>query len=150
MSEPTAMVSPPNPDDIVSPTDTISPSSNPAAAPSNTITPTHFQHKTMSAAVVHPYIDTAQPPLNSVPIELDSTPLSTPVSRHGSWKTQSNLRSEEPIIDGLIQAGDAEPKIKKADELRQDNPAVLAGPPDIPAAEDFEAAKLGDGLVTPS
>jgi len=137
-------------DEAVSPTDFISPSSNPAAAASSTIVPTHFQHKTTSAAPVKSYIDTAQPSLNPVPIELDSTPLTTPVSRHGSWKVASKLASEDPGIDALIQQGEGIPKVKKIDELRKNNPAVMAGPPEEPGPEEFEAAKLGEGLVTPS
>jgi hypothetical protein len=126
--------------------DTISPSSNPQAAPSATITPTHFQHRTTTAAPVHPLIDTATPAINTVPIELDSTPVSTPVARdHGKW----NIRS---AIQGAV-AG-AEKKVGEAlghdaSKLRADDAAVMAGPPGSPGPEDFEAAKV-DGAITPS
>jgi hypothetical protein len=131
--------------DIASPSDYISPSSNPTAAASSTITPTHFQHKTTTAAPVHAFIDTAQPSLNSVPIELDSTPLSTPVSRSGSWKIPGNLQ-QPPAIDGLVQDDSV---MKKLEDLRKENPAVLPGPPEEPGPEEFEAATLGDQMVTP-
>jgi len=127
-------------DTIVSPTDPT-PSSNPAAAPSATIVPTHFPHKTTSAAPVKAFIDTSQPALNPTPVELDSTPVSSPVSRPGSWKIPtggSGLKHE--ILDD---------KKEPADERKQD-PAILDSPPEEPGAAQFEAVIGEDGLETPS
>jgi hypothetical protein len=138
------MASNPALSELVSPTD-ASPSSNPAAAPSATIVPTHFQHKTTSAAPTHNYLDTSQPSLNSQPIELDSTPLESPVttSRQGSWKIPASGLGKQVIPGQKVTD-------KVVDPQRQKDPAVLSAPPETPAAEEFEAARIVEGLATPS
>jgi hypothetical protein len=120
----------------------VSPSS--IQAPSSTITPTHFQHKTQNAAPVNSLIDTATPAINTVPIELDSTPIDSPVKGDGG---PSNLKS---AIKGVV-AG-AEKKVAAvldSSKLKADSAATMAGPPGTPGPEDFEAAKI-DAAVTPS
>ena len=124
---------------VASDPDLISPTSNPAAAASSTIVPTHFPHKPQVAAPVHPFIDTAKPAMNSVPVELDSTPVSSPIAntniRTQSWK-------EGP--DGLAKV------IAGRERLKVDDRAVMDQPPGTPGAEDFQAVQGEDGLETPS
>jgi hypothetical protein len=132
---------------MVSSPDVISPSSNPSAAPSASIVPTHFPHKPPSAAPVHPFIDTAKTPLNAVPIELDSTPVTSPVagpgSRMSSWKTSAPLRPGQAtsVEEGVGVAGGA--------RIGVDDQAVLDGPMDVPDAQEFEAVKDEQGQETP-
>jgi hypothetical protein len=145
-----------------------SPSSNPAAAASASITPTHFQHRTTNAAPVHTHIDTAMPALNAAPIELDSTPVSSPVSRSGSWKTGFGANRSPPSAPSAA-AGEATAEGAAAGKgkgkpipvenvkgaavavreggksLAADDPAVMSGPPGTPAAEDFEVVELRQG-----
>jgi hypothetical protein len=130
---------------------TSAPSSNPAAAASASITPTHFQHRTTNAAPVHTHIDTAIPALNSTPIELDSTPVS-PVSRSGSWKATIEAKLQ---LANAAQMGSGKPvenvkgaavAVREAGKrLAADDPAVMSGPPGTPAAEDFEVVELQHG-----
>jgi hypothetical protein len=138
--------SPPNPT-ISPPTDaagSASPGSNPVAAPSATIVPTHFPHRTTTAAPRHPFLDTAIQPLNTVPIELDSTPVS-PVSRSGSWKTPGSIE-QVTGADGKRILGDSAKKDDLVKERLRD-PAVLAAPPEGPDAEDFEAVEEKERVV---
>jgi hypothetical protein len=133
---------------MVSPPDVISPSSNPSAAPSASIVPTHFAHKPPSAAPVHPFIDTAKPPLNSVPIELDATPVTSPVagpgSRTQSWKTSAPPRPGEAMsTEGAVG-------VTAGARIGVDDQAVLDGPLNVPGAQDFEAVKGEEGQETPS
>lgn len=124
---------------VASDPDLISPTSNPAASASATIVPTHFPHKPQVAAPVHPFIDTAKPAMNSVPIELDSTPVTSPVGntniRTPSWKVG---------VDGLAAV------VAGKERLKVDDRAVMDKPPGTPAAEDFQAVQAEGGLETPS
>jgi hypothetical protein len=145
-------------DDTVSPPDAISPSSNPAAAPSRTVVPTHFPHQPPTAAPVHPFLDTALPALNPAPLELDGTPVSSPITaafiaRRASWKPVSVAAAalSTGTGKGAGRANDAEleddPEAKEcaaAARLKAADPAVMVGPPGTPNAEEFEAAKVGE------
>jgi hypothetical protein len=155
---------PPARDDTVSAPDAISPSSNPAAAASRTVVPTHFQHQPRGAAPVHAFLDTALPSLNATPLELDSTPVTSPVvanagvaaavARRASWKLRGSAALAAagkagylPGRDGDVEDGElGEEEAAKA-RLKANDPAVLDGPLGTPNAEDFEAAKLGQKEV---
>jgi hypothetical protein len=160
----TAMSSdPPARDDTVSPPDAISPSSNPAAAASRTVVPTHFPHQPSAAAPVHPFLDTALPPLNAAPLELDSTPVTSPtaaagqeqagiaaaIARRASWKMRGAAAAGAAAERAGYPPGrEVEAEEEEGDEkarLKAHDPAVLDGPLDTPNAEDFEAAKAGEG-----
>jgi hypothetical protein len=137
-------------DDTVSSPDAISPSSNPAAAASRTVVPTHFPHQPLAAAPVHAFLDTALPPLNVAPLELDSTPVVSPTvvapiggiaARRPSWKARAagQQGAAAPEKGG---GEDGVEDLEKA-RLKADDPAVLNGPLDTPNADDFKAALVG-------
>jgi hypothetical protein len=152
---------PPAGDDTVSPPDAISPSSNPAAAASRTVVPTHFPHQPRAAAPVHAFLDTALPPLNAAPLELDSTPVTSPtvanpeaaagmaavIARRASWKMRgaAAARAAAEKAGYAAEGGEDEAEGEDAEKarLKANDPAVLDGPLGTPNAEDFEAAKVG-------
>ncbi|KAF2674928.1 hypothetical protein BT63DRAFT_24258 [Microthyrium microscopicum] len=128
------------PEPAVSPPDPKSPSSIQSPAP--TIVPTHFPHKPTGNAPVHPFLDTATPAINSVPIELDSTPLNSPITQQGgTWKNKlpnlASLAAKPAQIPGQIAE-----KVKEVSKHTQDDPAVMPAPPGTPGPEDFRASDL--------
>jgi len=126
------------------------------AAPDSGIAPpgTFVKHTTSSAAPLHPFIDTTQPPINpGEPVELDSTPVS-PVARKDSWKTRSagvvtTPGADEVAYDELSGATGANESMRqKRKELlreRQKDPSVLVDIPNTPGPEEYGIAEVGLG-----
>jgi hypothetical protein len=76
--------------------------------------------------------------MNTVPIELDSTPVTSPVGA-------TNIRSQSWKI-----GPDGQPIPAVASRLKVDDRAVMDQPPGTPAAEDFEAVNAEGAAETPS
>jgi len=107
-----------------------------------------FPHQPTTSAAVQSFIDTSQPALNSVPIELDSTPLISPSKEGGEQQTSllGNIadslgaKVKEVVGNVKVTGGGGSMSSVKSEH----NPAVLSGPVDEPAAEDFEAVQAED------
>ncbi|KAF1842744.1 uncharacterized protein K460DRAFT_134078 [Cucurbitaria berberidis CBS 394.84] len=157
MTAPTP-ISPP-----ILPANNAAPSDGPVSPVSRTST---FPHKTSPAVATQTrLIDTATPAINSVPVELDGMATSagdlqrrqTGESGVGGGGGGSGVISpaDEEDIDAefLGEGGNAgrEAREKRAAILasRSKDPSVIVDVPQYPTAEEVEAAKSAEGMITP-
>ncbi|KAF2465082.1 uncharacterized protein BDR25DRAFT_198049, partial [Lindgomyces ingoldianus] len=122
-----------------------------------------FQHKTSPAVPpTHSFIETNTPAINDTPVELDSVPASLKGGKRRNTAGEGeggvvspNLGEEEDINQEFLGEGkdgvSKELRAKRAAMLasRSKDPAVLVDLPQEPTAEEVEAAKSGEGTVTP-
>jgi len=127
-----------------------------------------IKHTTTNATPTNRYLDTGVAPLNSNPIELDSTPVS-PVIRKESWKSKAaDMPSgrfsggggrvigpdedEEAYEEFSGEKGGNEVVREKRKKLlaeRLRDPAVLVDIPPTPKAEEYEMAEEAMNEGTP-
>ncbi|KAF2019903.1 hypothetical protein BU24DRAFT_476979 [Aaosphaeria arxii CBS 175.79] len=150
------------------PTTTTTP--DPISPPSTTSTstttlpppPSSFPHKS-SAGLISPslpFISTSTPAINeNDPVELDTTTTTTTASNDSKTGTNvsPSLREEDDIAAEFLaeggEAGDAGRVVreKRAEMIaeRARDPSVIVDVPREPTAEEVEAARSGEGVVTP-
>jgi len=106
-----------------------------------------FPHQPTTSAAVQSFIDTSKPAINAVPIELDSTPLTSPTYASSGQKggllgqITSNLGAKAQEVIGVVKEKVGASEGSTRSERVGNNPAVLDKPLDEPTAEDFEAVK---------
>ncbi|KAF2653752.1 hypothetical protein K491DRAFT_501582 [Lophiostoma macrostomum CBS 122681] len=158
----------PEPTPISPPIQTDTSSS--AAQPSGPISPVTrsgtFEHKTSGAVPpAIPEINTDIKAVNAAPVEIDGIQTSaeevelkrsnTTGSRKGNL-VSPNLGEEDEIEAEFLGEGEKgvgkELKEKRAAILaaRSKDPGVIVNMPDVPTAEEVEAAKSADGTTTPA
>jgi hypothetical protein len=120
--------------------DEVPPTPLNAQAENSTLRSNSFPHQPTTSAAVQSFIDTSKPALNSVPIELDSTPLDLPTEGQ-----KGGIFGKVKEVIGSVKEKVGE-GVSKGDKSKND-PAVLNGPVDEPAAEDFEAVQGEDELA---
>jgi hypothetical protein len=115
-----------------------------SAQPASSARSNSFPHHPTTSAAVQSFIDTSQPALNSVPIELDSTPLTNPLEGQMTGLLgQVTGKVKEAVGNVKEKIGESASKGNKG----INDPAILNGPVDEPAAEDFEAVQGEDKIV---
>ena len=148
-------ISPPT----ISSTASLPPSNDPISPVSRTAT---FPHKASPAAATQTrMIDTSTPAINAQPVELDGIPTSPEeLKRRETGGSTSGggfispADGEDIDAEFLGEGGKGAGQIgreKRAAILasRSKDPGVIVDVPREPTAEEVEAAKSGDGMITP-
>jgi len=113
------------------------------------------KHTTTNAAPTHEFIDTTVAPINTNPVELDSTPVS-PIVRKEGWKPSKivspNEEEDEAYGELTGEKGGNEVVREKRKQLlaeRSKDPAVLVDIPPTPRAEEYGVAEeaLNEGTT---
>jgi hypothetical protein len=121
-----------------------------------------FQHPAPSAAAPPPRVlDTSTPAINAQPVELDGMPTTPEELRRRATAGSTGVGSSSGPADGEdIDAEFLGEGAKGAGQIgrekraailasRSKDPGVIVDVPREPTAEEVEAAKSGDGMITP-